>query len=166
MVPASPFTALAESRSSTEPASRPCTRNFDMKLMSITMTPSRQARCSACQCAPERGSPPREGTGIGDGTGSGVPVGALPTADVLEVRTVLGQPVVERRPLRVTGGHQSAVRVVALVHHAQRLHRAGAAVLGVGLVRLQAGRVHAGDVDVGAPVRRSSAPPAGPGRRR
>ncbi len=41
---------------------------------------------------------------------------------------------------------------MALVNHAQRLDRAGAAVLGVGLVGLQAGRVHAGDIGAGVAV--------------
>ena len=35
--------------SSTRPASRPWTRNFDMNDMSIRITPSRAARCSASQ---------------------------------------------------------------------------------------------------------------------
>ncbi len=50
MTPGSPSTLFADTRSSTRPASRPCTRNFDMKDMSIRPTPSRTARCSASHC--------------------------------------------------------------------------------------------------------------------
>ena len=49
MTPGSPSTLLAETQSSTLPASRPCTRNFAMNDMSITITPSRAARCSSAQ---------------------------------------------------------------------------------------------------------------------
>ena len=65
IVPGSPSTALADRRSSTAPASRPCTRNFDMKLMSITITPSRHARCSASQSAQNAGRPHVSGPGSG-----------------------------------------------------------------------------------------------------
>jgi hypothetical protein len=41
--PGSPSTWLAEIRSSTRPASRPCTSNLAMKDMSIKITPVRAA---------------------------------------------------------------------------------------------------------------------------
>ena len=41
---------------------------------------------------------------------------------------------------------------MTLVDHAQRFHRAGAAVLGIGLVGVEAGRVHAGDIGAGVAV--------------
>jgi hypothetical protein len=39
MTPLSPSTSLAEMKFSDLPASRPCTRNFDMNDMSMRMTP-------------------------------------------------------------------------------------------------------------------------------
>ena len=57
MTPGAPSTALAEIQSSTLPASRPCTRNFDMNDMSMTITPSRAARCSSAQVPNHDGLP-------------------------------------------------------------------------------------------------------------
>ncbi len=135
-----------------------------MKLMSITITPSRQARCSASQCGQNAGRPHVSGPGSGRHARAGVPVGALPSADVLEVGALLGEAGVQWRELGAAGGVQRAVRVVALVHHPERLDRARASVLGVGLVRLQPRRVHAGDVGAGVavddPVRDQPAEPA------
>eukprot|EP01139_Manchomonas_bermudensis_P016802 Amastigsp_a514352_14.p5 type:complete len:113 gc:universal Amastigsp_a514352_14:1792-1454(-) len=49
MTPSSPSTFAVDMRLSMAPAVLPCTMNFDMKLMSITMTPLRTAACSAAQ---------------------------------------------------------------------------------------------------------------------
>ena len=62
------------------------------------------------------------------------------------------EPVVHRRPLGAARRLHRPRGVVALVDHPQRLHRARAAVLGVGLVGLKPVDVEPGDVDVGAAV--------------
>ena len=64
---------------------RPCTRNFAMNDMSISPTPSRTARCSAAQWSNQLCRPQVSGSAVGRQPGVGVPVGALPAADVPEV---------------------------------------------------------------------------------
>ena len=94
---------------------------------------------------------PGQRAGIRRDPRAGVPVGSLPAADVAEAGSRLDQPVVNRRALHPARGLHRPARVVALVHLPERLHRAGPAVLRVGLVAMQPVDVQAGDVDVGAP---------------
>ena len=97
---------------------------------------------------PEARPAPGERARVGGEARSGEPVGALPAAHIAERRALRGQRLVQRRALHAAGGLHRPVRVVALVHHPQRLDGTGAAVLGGGLVRLGAGDVEAGDVDL------------------
>ena len=135
-----------------------------MNDMSMAMTSSRAARCSAAHRSNQAGRPHVSGPGSATCALTGVPVSALPSADVAEVRALRHQPVVERRGLGAAGGLHRPGRVVALVDHAERLDRPGGAVLRVGLVAVQPVDVDAGDVDVRAavddPVRQGAAEPA------
>ena len=65
IMPGAPSTLLPEMKLSKRPASRPCTANFDMKDMSIKITPSRHARCSASQCCHQLARPNVSGPGSG-----------------------------------------------------------------------------------------------------
>ena len=123
-----------------------------MNDMSMRITPSRAARCSASQYGNQFWRPQDRRSTVGSTPGRRVPVGAFPAADVAEVRAARGEPIVQRRLLRAARGLHRARRIVALVDHAERLHRARAAVLGVRLVGMQAIDVEAGDVDVGTAV--------------
>ena len=123
-----------------------------MNDMSMRITPSRAARCSASQYGNQFWRPHESCSTLGLVAGRRIPVGALPAADVAEVGAGGGQPVVNGGALRAARGLHRLRRVVALVDHAERLDGARAAVLGVGLVAVQAVDVDAGDVDVGAAV--------------
>ena len=113
--------------SSSRPASRPCTRNFDMNDMSITITPSRAARCSACPVRrTSSGGPTTAGRRPASTPARRVPVGALPAADVPEVRAAAppaGRASATRFAPRAVCIDRR--RVVALVDHARATRRCG-----------------------------------------
>ena len=96
--------------------------------------------------------PPGQLAGLRLSALGGIPVGALPAADVPEVRPLRHQPVVDRRQLRAPGGPHGPARVVGLVHQAQRLDRASRPVLRIGLVAVQPVDVDGRHVDVGPAV--------------
>ena len=115
---------------------------------------------------PAPGQPGLRRGAIWHGALRGVPVGALPAADVPEVRPLRHQPLVDRRHLRAARGPHRPARVVGLVHHAERLDGPGRAVLGVGLVAVQPVDVHGRSRRRRAGRRRSSARSPGRSRRR
>ena len=124
-----------------------------MNDMSIRITPSRAAWCSASQYGNQLCRPHESGPGLRPRR----PAGAYQSAPSQPLTSWKyapcgGEPVVERRPLGAARRLHRARRVVALVDHAERLDGARAAVLGVRLVAVQAVDVAAGDVDVGSAV--------------
>src|SRR6266545_4192340 len=137
MTPASPLTRLAEIRSSARPASRPWTRNFDMNDMSMRITPSRAARCSASQWGNQLCRPQDRASTTGR-TPSGAYQSGLSQPDT-------SLKYAPRSTSRRCSGENLAPR-------AERLAGTGRPVLRVALVPVQPVDVEPGHVDVGPPV--------------
>ena len=124
-----------------------------MNDMSMRITPSRAASCSASQYGNQFCRPHESALDVRRRRRAGA------------YQSAPSQPLTSRkyapraasrswiaRLLGAARGLHRARRVVALVDHAERLDRARAAVLGVRLVGVQAIDVEAGDVDVGPAV--------------
>src|SRR5690606_34209060 len=79
---------------------------------------------------PPRWASPGERARIGRLPVEGVPIGALPAADVAEEGPLRGQLLMNGRALGPTRRRHGAHGVMALVHEAERFHRARAPILG------------------------------------